>query len=156
VSDHTSRWRRWKSDDNQTRPDSPSPDEHRFLQGLHDIRRLLSGEWTWDVLIALHPQPLPYTKLLDTIRSRDTTTGWPGVKHRRLQDGPFNKTLRRLEQGELITRTRDDCFPYRTTYELTPAARELLVSAAPLVAWTEAHAELLGRVKQRRKEDVSS
>ena len=156
MSDHTSRWRRWRADEPQARPpDAPSPDERRFLQGLHDIRRLLSGEWTWDVLVALHKQPLQYTKLLDTIQNQDNNTGWPGVKHRRLQDSPLNRTLHRLKEGELVTCTREQKFPYRTTYELSPAARELLSAATPLILWTEDNADLLSRVRERRKESVS-
>ncbi|MFF7982867.1 winged helix-turn-helix transcriptional regulator [Streptomyces sp. NPDC007901] len=155
MSDHTSRWRRRKPDANKLRPDSPSSDKHRFLQGLHDIRHLLSGEWTWDVLVALLDEPLQYTKLLDTIRSLDNDTGWPSRKHRHLQDSQLNRTLRRLEQGELVKRTREATFPYHATYEISLAAVELLTAASSLVLWAEDHADLLDRVRQRRKEDVS-
>ncbi|QNP74969.1 helix-turn-helix transcriptional regulator [Streptomyces roseirectus] len=155
MPDRTSRWRRRKPDNSQTEPHSPTPDDHEFLQGLHDIRHLLSGEWTWDVLIALHAQPLLFTELRETIRSQDNTTGWPSRKHHHLQDNPLNRTLRRLQQGELITQSRSSVFPYRTTYELTRAARELLSAAAPLVVWTATHADLLDRARQRRKEDAS-
>ena len=155
MSDHTSRWRRRKPDDSQLRPDSAPPDKHRLLQGLHDIRHLLSGEWTWDVLVALLDEPLQYTKLLDTIRGLDNDTGWPGRKHRHLQDSQLNRTLRRMEQGELVKRTRENVFPYHATYEISFAARELLTAASPLVLWAEDYGELLDRVRGRRKEDAS-
>lgn len=125
------------------------------MQGLHDIRHLLSGEWTWDVLVALFDKPLQYTKLLETIRDLDNDTGWPSRKHRHLQDSQLNRTLRRLEQGELVKRTREATFPYHATYEISLAARELLSAASSLVLWAEDHGSLLDRVRQRRKEGIS-
>ncbi|WP_443049908.1 winged helix-turn-helix transcriptional regulator [Streptomyces sp. NBC_00287] len=106
--------------------------------------------------MALHNGPLQYTNLLNTIRAQDTDTGWPVRKHRRLQDSPLNRTLRRLEQGELIRHSREPAFPYRATYELSPAARELVAAVGPMVLWAEQHVDLLDRTKQRRREEDRS
>jgi len=121
-----------------------------YLQRVHDLRHLLSGEWVWDVLTALVDGPQKYTDLLNSVRARQEDTGWPGKKHMYLRDGPLNKTLRRLEQGELVKRNQGDSFPYHTAYELTPAAQKLLVSVVPMVEWAESHADLLNRARQRR------
>ncbi|WP_107398071.1 winged helix-turn-helix transcriptional regulator [Streptomyces acidiscabies] len=131
----------------------PSPGEERFLRGLHDVRHVMNGEWTWDILVTLCAKPLQYTRLLDTIRAQNNETRWPGRKHLHLQDSQLNRTLRRLEQAELVRRTRESVFPYRTTYELSIAARELLGASASLVLWTEVHSDLLERTRQRRKEE---
>ncbi|WP_370880462.1 winged helix-turn-helix transcriptional regulator [Streptomyces aurantiacus] len=93
---------------------------------------------------------MQYTNLLDAIRAQGGDTGWPGRKHRRLQDSPLNRTLRRLEQGELIRRHRELEFPYHATYELSAAAMELLAAMAPLATWAETHTDLVDRARQRR------
>lgn len=127
-----------------------TPGDSRFVRRVHDIRHLVSGEWAWDVLVTLHRGPMQYTSLLESIRAQDSDTGWPGRKHRWLQDSPLNRTLRRLEQGELITRHREINFPYHATYELSPAARELLAVMTPLATWAETHTDLVHRARQRR------
>jgi DNA-binding HxlR family transcriptional regulator len=114
----------------------------------------VNGEWAWDVLVALHRGPLHYTILLNNIRAQGTETGWYRRKRRVLQDSPLNRTLRRLEQGELVTHVRASDFPYHATYRLSSAARELLTGAAPLVLWAETHADLLNRARQRRCEEA--
>ncbi|WP_079195525.1 winged helix-turn-helix transcriptional regulator [Streptomyces acidiscabies] len=149
------RWRPCASDDCPTQLDPPSPHEDVFLQGLHDVRHVISGEWTWDILVALHDGPLRFTRLRDTIRELNNATKWPGIKHLHLRDGPLIRTLRRLEQAELVRHTRESDFPRPATYELTPPARELLISATSLVLWAEAHADLLDRARQRREEKNS-
>ncbi|MFF4506668.1 winged helix-turn-helix transcriptional regulator [Streptomyces sp. NPDC001401] len=138
-------WRRGKSPSSSIQPGSDC-----YLQRAHDLRHLLSGEWVWDVLVALVDGPLQYTVLLDAIRSRQSGTCWPGRKHHYLRDGTLNRTLRRLEQGELVTHDREADFPYHSAYALTPAAKELLAMMVPLVEWAESNADLLERVRQRR------
>lgn len=155
MSNHQTRWQPHGSDDSQARSDLPPPGEEKFLRGLHDVRHVMSGEWTWDTLVALYNGPLRYTHLLDTIRDLNSETKWPGRKHLHLRDGPLNRTLRRLEQAELVQHTRESEFPRHATYELSSAARELLISATPLVLWAESHPNLLGRVRKRREEEKS-
>ncbi|MEU6351111.1 winged helix-turn-helix transcriptional regulator [Streptomyces sp. NPDC047072] len=132
-----------------------APDDERFLRGIHNTRHLMSGEWTWDVLVALHGGPLQYTALLDAIRSIQTGSAWPGKKHNYLRDGTLNRTLRRLEQGELVRHDREPVFPYRAAYELTSAAQGLLVVVAPLAEWAELNADLLKRARERRRIEES-
>ncbi len=131
------------------------PDVARFLQRIHDLRRLLNGEWVWDVFVALSSGPLHYTTLLDTIRRQTPRNRWPGKTHRYLRDSTLNRTLRRLEQSELVKRSRGSEFPYHATYRLTSAAGELLVVVGPIIEWAEVHSDLLGRTQQRRRDDIS-
>lgn len=138
-------WRRQRNPQNTMTPDDPE-----FVQRIHDVRHLLTGEWVWDVLVALYGGPLQYTNLLNAIRSKASETGWPGRKHRYLQDSTLNRTLRRLEQGELVRHDREPEFPYHATYELSPTVKELLTVVVPMVEWAETHADLLERARQRR------
>jgi len=131
--------------------DSMLPSSREYLQSVHDLRHLLSGEWVWDVLVALIDGPLQYTVLLEAIRSKEGDTGWPGIRHRYLRDSTLNRTLRRLEQRELVKRNREAEFPYHSAYELTPAATELLAVMVPVAEWAESNADLLERVRQRRR-----
>jgi DNA-binding HxlR family transcriptional regulator len=128
----------------------PSNDEIRYLQRIYDLHRLLNGEWIWDVFISLHPGPLQYTGLLTAIRERSLENGWPGRNHVYLQDSTLNRTLRRLEEAELVDRSREDVFPYRVTYRLTHPAQQLLTAAVPLIDWADEHWRLLERARQRR------
>ncbi|MET8983188.1 hypothetical protein ABZX85_47220 [Streptomyces sp. NPDC004539] len=155
MSNHETRWQPCRPDGCPTRLDLPSPRQETFLHGLHDVRHVMSGEWTWDTLVALYDGPLRFTHLRDTIRDLNTEAKWPGRKHLHLRDGPLNRTLRRLEQAELVRHTRESGFPRPATYELLPTARELLASATPLALWAEAHPELLDRVRKRREEESS-
>lgn len=132
------------------RHSASSADECHFLQGVHDLRRLLNGEWVWDVFISLRSGPMQYTGILTAIRARPLENDWPGRNHTYLQESTLNRTLRRLEEAELIDRLREDAFPYRTTYWLTPPAMQLLTAAMPFVEWAEEHADLLDRARQRR------
>lgn len=123
---------------------------------MTDIRHLLSGEWVWDMLVALYPGPAQYTELLNSIQESAGVDGWPGVKHRRLRDSTLNRTLRRLERGELIERVREPDFPYRTTYHLTEPARELMDAASPMALWAEKHRALVGRARERQQAESAS
>lgn len=142
------RWRRGRN-----APPTVLPSDERYLQSVLDLRHLLSGEWVWDVFAALYQESAQYSNLLTTIQDRHVDDGWPGRTHRRLRDSTLNRTLRRLEQGELVDRIREAEFPYHTTYQLTPAARELLDLVVPAVGWVESHADLVERARQRRHEE---
>lgn len=128
----------------------PGANECHYLQSIHDLRRLLNGEWVWDVFVSLRSGPLQYTGILAAIRERSLENGWPGRNHTYLQDSTLNRTLRRLEEAELVDRLRENSFPYRTTYWLTPPAEQLLAAAMPFVEWAEEHSELLDRARRRR------
>ncbi|MFJ6901528.1 winged helix-turn-helix transcriptional regulator [Streptomyces hokutonensis] len=133
----------------------PGTATERYLQSVIDLRHLLSGEWVWDVFVTLHKGPAHYSNLLTAIQDRRFDDGWPGRTHVHLRDGTLNRTLRRLEQGELVERMRDAEFPYHTTYELTPAARELMDLVLPAVEWVETHADLVDRARRRRHQEAS-
>ncbi|MFI0724341.1 winged helix-turn-helix transcriptional regulator [Streptomyces sp. NPDC021224] len=136
-------------------PESYPPDEETYLQRSIDVRHMTNGEWVWDVLVVLHRGPSQYTELLNAIQKRSTDDGWPGRQHRHLRDSTLNRTLRRLEQSELVVGIREPEFPYHATYQLTDAARNLLVAEEALVKWAEQHGDLVERVRQRRHDDNS-
>lgn len=132
-------------------PSRLTPPDERYLRRIHDFRQLLNGEWYWDVFVALYEGPLQYTDLLNRIRERNSENGWPGRAHRHLQESTLSRTLRRLTEGELLVRDQASQFPFPTTYQLSPTARELLTVMAPAVEWAESHADLLVRVQKRRR-----
>lgn len=146
--------RRWHRE--RKLPEAIIPDDGRFLRAVTDVRHLLSGEWVWDVLVTLRPSSAQYTELLTTIQENTVSDGWPGVKHRHLRDSTLNRTLRRLERGELVERIREREFPYRTTYQLTEPARELLEAAASVASWAERHQSLVQRARERRWAEESA
>jgi DNA-binding HxlR family transcriptional regulator len=139
---------------NSSEPDPP--DEKEYLQRIIDARHLLSGEWVWDVLVALHRNAAQYTELLVSIQETSVDDGWPGRNHHHLRDATLTRTLRRLEQGELVERVRETEFPYRTTYQLSPPARELISAAVPVVLWVERHQDVVLRARQRRHAEDSA
>jgi DNA-binding HxlR family transcriptional regulator len=125
------------------------------LQCLIDVRHLVSGEWSWDVLAALLVRPAQYGDLLAAIQDVAIDNRWPGRYHRRLRDATLTRTLRRLEQCELVERVRESEFPYHTTYHISGPARELLCSMIPVVKWTEQHQALVTRAQHRRHQEQS-
>lgn len=147
-SANVSRWRRARE-----LPELLPPDEDTYLQRSIDVRHMTNGEWVWDVLVVLQRGPSQYTELLASIQSRSADDGWPGRQHRRLSDSTLNRTLRRLEQSELVVGMREPEFPYHATYRLTDAARELLVAEKAMVGWAERYGDLIERVRQRRHND---
>jgi DNA-binding HxlR family transcriptional regulator len=126
------------------------------LQSMIDVRHLVGGEWAWDVLTALLVHPAQYGELLTTIQSVPVDNRWPGRTHRQLRDATLTRTLRRLEQCELVERVREAEFPYHTTYHISEPARELLCSMLPVVQWTERHQDLVIRARHRRHEEHST
>jgi DNA-binding HxlR family transcriptional regulator len=125
------------------------------LQAILDVRQITGGEWAWDVLLTLLQRPSQYGDLLATIQQTPVKNLWPGKNHRRLRDATLTRTLRRLEQSELVERVRDLEFPYHTTYHISEAARELSNSILPLVQWAEHHQDLIARAQHRRHEEQS-
>lgn len=131
--------------------ESARPQEDEFTQRVRDSLHLLYGEWIPDVLITLSTGPEQYTDLLNSIRASPSDADWSGRRHRYLQESVLSRTLRRLEQDELVVRHREDVFPYRVSYQVTPAAEELLVALVPLAKWTERHAGLVKQARQQRR-----
>lgn len=120
-----------------------------FAQHVRNILHMLNGEWIPDVLVTLSDGQAQYTDLLNTIRAETAHDGWSGSRHRYLQESVLNRTLRRLEQEELVDRDREKVFPYRTWYKLTPAAEALLSAWGPLTEWSVRHTDLVGRAQKQ-------
>lgn len=153
-------WKARMSNDERHRPpgtnsaeDYPGADttskDHLFALNLRHALHMLNGEWIPDVLVALAEGPKQYTGLLGTIRERTHQDGWSESRHLYLQESVLNRTLRRLEQEELVERHRESTFPYRARYQLTPPADKLLTALMPLTEWPKQHADLVERARQR-------
>ncbi|MGW7514148.1 winged helix-turn-helix transcriptional regulator [Streptomyces sp. NPDC054796] len=120
-----------------------------LTQNFRDVLHFMNGEWIPDVLVTLKNGPKLYTDLLYSVRANTCDDGWSDKHHRYLQESVLNRTLRRMEQTELIQRRRDSEFPYRVSYRLTSAADRLLHLMAPAVsAWCSENAELVVRAQQ--------
>ncbi|WP_051772751.1 diguanylate cyclase [Saccharothrix sp. NRRL B-16314] len=105
--------------------------EPSYWQGLYEVIHLLKGEWVPAILAALADGPRHFTEILSTIH--DTTLGQPD-SDRWLHDSILGRTLRRMEDKNLVTRHEEPArFPKSTVYELTPRAATLLSALAPAV-----------------------
>lgn len=123
-----------------------------YLERLWDLRHLLNGEWIPDVLVALSSGPLRRGELLEKIRSTTVRNGWSARGRRNIADSVLNRTLTRLEAAEIVLHSRDDSvFPPVSSYQLSPAARELFESLIAPAQWAEKHNDLIKRVQQRRR-----
>lgn len=106
----------------------------KYWQGLHELTRVLDGEWVPAILATLAHGPRHFTEILTEIQR--TGTGQPDPK-RRLHDSILGRTLRRMEDNGLITRDElAATFPKSTTYELTSWATILLSGLIPAVYCT--------------------
>lgn len=106
----------------------------KYWQGLHELTRVLDGEWVPAILATLAHGPRHFTEILTEIQS--TGTGQPDP-NRRLHDSILGRTLRRMEDNGLITRDElTATFPKSTTYELTSWATTLLSGLIPAVYCT--------------------
>ncbi|WP_309111676.1 diguanylate cyclase [Saccharothrix sp.] len=123
------------------RPSSPRPTtdtaihigEPAYWHGLYEVVQLLKGEWVPAILATLADGPRHFTEILSTIHS--TTIGQPDPD-RWLHDSILGRTLRRMEDKNLVTRHEQPArFPKSTVYELTPLATALLTTLAPAVQW---------------------
>lgn len=147
------RARRWQLRKPQV---SASPQDGIFAQRVRDIHHLLNGEWIPDVLVVLSAGPQRYTDLLNSVRAKTDHDGWSGNRHRYLQESVLNRTLRRLEDMELVERQREPVFPCHTWYQLTPASQELLTALMPIAEWSENHTGLVQRARTRQQERGNS
>jgi DNA-binding HxlR family transcriptional regulator len=106
----------------------------KYWHGLHELTRVLDGEWVPAILATLALGPRHFTEILTEIQS--TGTGQPDP-NRRLHDSILGRTLRRMEDNGLITRDElTATFPKSTTYELTTWATILLSGLVPAVYCT--------------------
>lgn len=104
----------------QTEPDA-------FLQACpsRDIIARLAEKWTMLVIVALEDGPHRF----GAVRRRVE-----GVSQKML-----TKTLRKLEQVGLVTRTVYHEMPLRVEYDLTVLGRDLLPLIGAIKEWAEAH-----------------
>ncbi|WP_235433668.1 winged helix-turn-helix transcriptional regulator [Protofrankia coriariae] len=58
--------------------------------------------------------------------------------------------MRWLEARGLVEHTREEQFPFPTSYRLTPPAEELVELLEPLAAWARKHEDLLLRDQRER------
>lgn len=126
--------------------------DEKFLQRLWDVRYILRGEWVPDIFVALWLGPLRRGELLERIRSTSVPYGWSDGDTHNLHDRVMGETLKRLEAAEMVVHTRDEqAFPPVSLYSLSAEAEELFVALEPLVRWAEKHADLVERVRLRRR-----
>ncbi|MFE0104469.1 winged helix-turn-helix transcriptional regulator [Streptomyces sp. NPDC059009] len=137
-----------------TEDDTLAPEDARFTERFRDLRQMINGEWIPDILVALSEGPAQYSVVLSRVRERTKNDGWTS-RRRHLQESILTRTLRRMEQRELITHEREDSFPYHAHYRLTPAAVELLTAVAPFVSWAERHTDLVERARARHRANAA-
>ncbi|KAA2252377.1 helix-turn-helix transcriptional regulator [Solihabitans fulvus] len=118
-------------------------DDKLYLQRSRDVRHLLNGEWISDIVMLLGHGPMRYSEVMAKLRAASEVDPWTGAE-RSIQGRQLTRTLRRLEEIRLVNRNEEPGhFPRRVTYSLTEAARELLLSVEPFVAWAERHSDLI-------------
>jgi DNA-binding HxlR family transcriptional regulator len=124
----------------------------RMLSANH----LLNGEWIPDILLALSAGPLRYTELLESIRSSPVVDARTH-RGRYVQPRILLNTLRRMEDDGLVLRREEAAGLDRSvSYELTPAAQELLGALMSTVTWCERHKELIAEAEHRASDRRSS
>lgn len=120
-----------------------------FLTRMLSANHMLNGEWIPDILLALSTGPLRYTELLDSIRSSPVIDARTH-RGRHVQPRILLNTLRRMEDDGLVLRHEDAVGLDRSvTYELTPAAQELLGALTSTVTWCERHKALIAQAEHR-------
>jgi DNA-binding HxlR family transcriptional regulator len=98
---------------------------------LHQLTRLLGGEWVPAILATLAAGPRHFTEILTTIN--ETGEGQPDPD-RHLHDSILGRTLRRMEDNGLVVRHEiASTFPKSTTYEITPWTAATLTALTPAV-----------------------
>lgn len=102
-------------------------DVYAALCPCRAVLDLLADKWSALAIGALEPGPQRF-----------------GALQRRLEGvSPkvLTRTLRRLEQGSLLTRTVYPAVPLHVEYTLTPLGRSAAVPLAQLRAWAAAHVD---------------
>ena len=118
------------------------PTGEAALQGLLDIRHLMSGDWVPDVLLALAGGALRFRELAEAVRGQ-------AARGRRSTDAELSRTLERLHRTGLLHRHEDGggAWCRVTRYELTSVADALLAAVRPAVQWCQQHADLVGQLR---------
>jgi DNA-binding HxlR family transcriptional regulator len=121
--------------------------DERFRRGLYDLKYLFGDKWVPAILVTLSDGPMRRKEILSTIRSYSIGEEWSD-KHTVLHDSILARTLKKMTEEGILTRRRDvENFPPRVYYSLKEEVVEFLELAMPLIAWTEAHPDLITRAQ---------
>ncbi len=101
--------------------------------------------------MALSGGPLPYTRLLRTLRTYEVARGRERPQPV-IQDAVLHRTLRWMQQRGLVECARGQEFPFPAVYWLTPAAHELAELVMPMAEWAAQHEDLLELDRRARSE----
>jgi DNA-binding HxlR family transcriptional regulator len=121
--------------------------DERFLRGLYDLRYLFGDKWAPAILVTLSDGPMRRKEILSTISSYSIGEEWSD-KHTVLHDSILARTLKKMTEEGLLTRTRyTETFPVKVTYSLKPEVLEILTLAESLVGWADGHPELIAQAQ---------
>jgi DNA-binding HxlR family transcriptional regulator len=115
-----------------------------FLRGLYDLKYLFGDKWVPAILVTLSDGPMQRKEILSTISSYSIGEEWSD-KHAVLHDSILARTLKKMTEEGLLTRTRNtQAFPVTVTYSLNP---EVLTLAETLVGWVDDHPEVIAQAQ---------
>jgi DNA-binding HxlR family transcriptional regulator len=119
----------------------------RFLRRLYDLKYLVGDKWTLAILVTLSDGPMRRVEIFSTINSYSIGEEWSD-KHAILHDSILARTLKKMTEEGLLTRTRDEtAFPVKVFYSLTQEAIGFLQLVEPAIAWADEHADLIARAQ---------
>ncbi|MEC3974937.1 winged helix-turn-helix transcriptional regulator [Amycolatopsis sp. H20-H5] len=122
-------------------------DDERFLRGLYDLKYLFGDKWAPAILVTLADGPMRRKEILSTISSYSIGEEWSD-KHAVLHDSILARTLKKMTEGGLLTRTRcTETFPVQVVYSLKPEVLEFLSLSEVLVGWADGHPELVAQAQ---------
>jgi DNA-binding HxlR family transcriptional regulator len=125
-------------------------DDERFLRGLYDLKYLFGEKWAPAILVTLSDGPMRRKEILSTISSYSIGEQWSD-KHAVLHDSILARTLKKMTEEGLLTRTRcTETFPVQVIYSLKPEVLEFLSLAEVLVGWADGHPELVAQAQACR------
>jgi DNA-binding HxlR family transcriptional regulator len=114
---------------------------------LYDLKYLFGDKWAPAILVTLSGGPMRRKEILSTISSYSIGEEWSD-KHTVLHDSILARTLKKMTEEGLLTRTRrTETFPVTVTYSLKPEVLEFLALSETLVAWAEKHQELIAQAQ---------
>ena len=131
----------------------------KFLRRLYDLKYLVGDKWTLAILVTLSDGPMRRVEILSTINSYSIGEEWSD-KHAILHDSMLARTLKKMTEEGLLTRTRrTEIFPPQVFYSLKQDAVEFLQLCEPAIAWAEEHTELIEHAQaysRQRGRDVGT
>jgi DNA-binding HxlR family transcriptional regulator len=129
----------------------------KFLRRLYDLKYLVGDKWALAILVTLSDGPMRRVEILSTINSYSIGEEWSD-KHAILHDSMLARTLKKMTEEGLLTRTRrTETFPPKVFY--SQDASEFLQLAEPAIAWADEHTELIAQAQaysRQRGRDVAT